>query len=136
MEDPTRVLLRDDVPLERNGARSHFLLWKGTWRRIIRLGPSLNLNTSELKSWRGKVPSFVKIQKQLEKRRKRRNMLQLLTRRRETRLQQTAGGPSRWRLCTAAGRFSKFLLTTKQLAISKAMVLPFQVVSFPGSFKF
>jgi hypothetical protein len=53
MEDPSKVIVQDLIAIDRIGDRWHRVLWKGQYRRLLRLGPNLNLNVEDLRSWRG-----------------------------------------------------------------------------------
>ena len=59
MEDTSKVIVQDQIPIDRTEDRWHRVLWKGLYRRLLRLGPDLNLNVEELRSWRGRVPPWL-----------------------------------------------------------------------------
>jgi hypothetical protein len=59
MEDPSKVIVQDLIAIDRIGDRWHRVLWKGQYRRLLRLGPNLNLNVEDLRSWRGRVPPWL-----------------------------------------------------------------------------
>ena len=126
MEESSKVVISDPIPITRRDDRQHKLVWKGYWRRVLRIGPRLTLS-EELKSWRGRVPTWLEGQRErrreldrmkrsrMEKLKRRADMMKVFDKRRGTRLQFTAGkGCNRWRENVACGRFTRSLLTSRQ----------------------